>query len=53
MNARNQITPTNLKIITITINERLNKLSSNEEPFNRIKQNYQTTLKYLLITNLI
>jgi len=29
----------------LTINKRLNKLSSNEEPFNRIKQNYQTALK--------
>ena len=34
-----------LKQLPITINERLNKLSGNEEPFNRIQQNYQTALK--------
>ena len=34
-----------LKQLPITINERLNKLSSNEESFNRIKHSYQSALK--------
>ena len=34
-----------LKQLPITINERLNNLSSNQESFNRIKHNYQSALK--------
>ena len=34
-----------LKQLPITINERLNNLSSNEESFNRIKHSYQSALK--------
>jgi len=34
-----------LKQLSITINERLNNLPSNEESFNRIKHNYQSALK--------
>ena len=34
-----------LKQLPITINERLNNLSSNQESFNRIKHNYKSALK--------
>ena len=34
-----------LKQLSLTINKILNELSSNEESFNRIKQDYQAALK--------
>ena len=34
-----------LKQLSLTINKILNELSSNEETFNRIKQDYQAALK--------
>ena len=34
-----------IKKLPITINKRINKLSSDEEPFNHIKQNYLTAVK--------